>query len=121
RGAGSRVDEDDRPAGDAQGRQGVARERGAGGDVEGEDALPLPRGRLLDAGGRGDAGGVDECIDLCGDQLLELVGEQIRGMGHEALRTAGELYERLPGASDRDRRSTRLNSSHVSISYAVCL
>src|SRR5690606_41499304 len=36
----------------------------------------------------------------------------------------GRLCRRalLPGAADRDRKSTRLNSSHVKISYAVfCL
>src|SRR5438067_3448322 len=34
----------------------------------------------------------------------------------------GELEPRAPGATSSDRKSTRLNSSHVSISYAVfCL
>src|SRR5690606_41363222 len=35
---------------------------------------------------------------------------------------ASATWEALPPATDRDRKSTRLNSSHVKISYAVfCL
>src|SRR5689334_23877921 len=46
-------------------------------------------------------------------------GRQCRGCGPHA-RTGGGDRDRRPG--DRDRKSTRLNSSHSSISYAVfCL
>src|SRR5436309_5213100 len=51
-------------------------------------------------------------------------GEVARGRRHDgflraAERTAGQVH---PPRHDRDRKSTRLNSSHVKISYAVfCL
>src|SRR5690348_17689240 len=46
-----------------------------------------------------------------------------RGRGQKHLRTAvAETGERARDRRDRDRKSTRLNSSHPSISYAVfCL
>src|SRR5437773_9736842 len=41
---------------------------------------------------------------------------------HAAAREAGDLRRRVDhdGAGARDRKSTRLNSSHITISYAVC-
>src|SRR3712207_8973382 len=43
------------------------------------------------------------------------------GVGRAAARPGGAQL-RLPGLDDRDRKSTRLNSSHANISYAVfCL
>src|SRR5207249_8820637 len=40
----------------------------------------------------------------------------------EQLEVTGELFENPAGLTPEDRKSTRLNSSHVSISYAVfCL
>src|SRR5437870_11519970 len=42
--------------------------------------------------------------------------------GGRASARAHRLHRRLRGARGRDRKSTRLNSSHVAISYAVfCL
>src|SRR5437868_10219967 len=58
--------------------------------------------RLVDAGA-GGLGPDDACLQL-------------------ALRLSGKLQQHLHHVADRDRKSTRLNSSHVSISYAVfCL
>src|SRR3712207_8973342 len=53
-------------------------------------------------------------------------GEQGRGEGgtaHEGLRSRGERTRSPPSVlQSRDRKSTRLNSSHANISYAVfCL
>src|SRR5204862_7211547 len=45
-----------------------------------------------------------------------------RGVGHHARRADNPQRRRADGRRDRDRKSTRLNSSHVEISYAVfCL
>src|SRR5207249_12160032 len=52
------------------------------------------------------------------DRVLELLGEVL---GLDQPRGGGRI-ERLGDVGARDRKSTRLNSSHVSISYAVfCL
>src|SRR5437868_2499602 len=44
------------------------------------------------------------------------------GVGVTVLEASAEFADRVRGESLQDRKSTRLNSSHVSISYAVfCL
>src|SRR5205085_12455971 len=76
----------------------------------------------------------DAVAELCregqGDVLVFLPGEREIRDAAETLRRHGErnvemlpLYARLSAAEqDRDRKSTRLNSSHSQISYAVfCL
>src|SRR5207249_10962209 len=65
-------------------------------------------------------------VKVFGDDLLTLrrLGERVRDV---TSRVSGVVdLSRAPrdaaGSTDRDRKSTRLNSSHVSISYAVfCL
>src|SRR5690606_41697671 len=56
---------------------------------------------------------------------LVVVQEQVDGPGlggKEILQPAALLAFRVEGAAGEDRKSTRLNSSHVKISYAVfCL
>src|SRR5690349_23203587 len=68
---------------------------------------------------------------LCCDAILGIVQKQSRGLGGEPLPTTRILGKQLPQvqfsnlldySKNRDRKSTRLNSSHVEISYAVfCL
>src|SRR5437868_7685520 len=55
--------------------------------------------------------------------LLSFELERLRDDGHrERAQLAGEARNDRGCASELDRKSTRLNSSHVSISYAVfCL
>src|SRR2546429_7071153 len=64
---------------------------------------------------------VRRCIDDL-EQLLQLIGRQVvqAGGGRLAARRGERL--RAPQRAARDRKSTRLNSSHGYISYAVfCL
>src|SRR5438309_3378484 len=89
---------------------------------------------MRNAGGRGDGGGAAAALGLRGvfrqvrfrprqrDELGHF--ESAGGRGFCAERLRGVLH--LPGQEGRDdigdRKSTRLNSSHSSISYAVfCL
>src|SRR5689334_24186670 len=64
---------------------------------------------------------------LVGDALESDTGRQIRnlntgGRHHRAGRVGNTAEDRTPGFLGPDRKSTRLNSSHSSISYAVfCL
>src|SRR5215813_4429917 len=67
-------------------------------------------------------------LDLTGPRLQRVTGQQLRNahgldersLGHAATAVTGALADR--GQLTRDRKSTRLNSSHVRISYAVfCL
>src|SRR3712207_7275899 len=56
------------------------------------------------------------------DYVMEMPqsGERIRG--REAMRAMQEAFPTPPPLTVRDRKSTRLNSSHANISYAVfCL
>src|SRR5437667_6532263 len=58
------------------------------------------------------------------DQLMPLpiVGEEQVVVVGELHARAGGLHVVAPGHEARDRKSTRLNSSHITISYAVfCL
>src|SRR3712207_8448047 len=61
---------------------------------------------------------------LYGEETLQQVAEQSRRVA-AALDEAGEVPVRVvwkPVLTDADRKSTRLNSSHANISYAVfCL
>src|SRR3712207_8662913 len=64
------------------------------------------------AGGRDEAEGLDVPADLLG------CAEDLDGVAQQD--GLGEAF--LAGLSDADRKSTRLNSSHANISYAVfCL
>src|SRR6266568_4869588 len=118
-----------------RGRRGLALrvgpERGGAGGA-GPRRLALPRERLLERGehrehvllARGLAHEPD-APDLAGEgpepaaDLDGVVGEQ--GLAHRPLVHAGghlhAVERRQP--PPRDRKSTRLNSSHSSISYAV--
>src|SRR3712207_8239994 len=78
------------------------------------------RGRGLDrqrgVAARGDA--------LARGAHVEVVGvARLRGHREDALRQAGQRADEVARqAADEDRKSTRLNSSHANISYAVfCL
>src|SRR5205814_10444266 len=68
--------------------------------------------------GRSPAGpGAAEPDGFLGDQ-----GHPRSGQGREAAGLAGAEPTAGPGQARRDRKSTRLNSSHLGISYAVfCL
>src|SRR5437660_7155331 len=62
---------------------------------------------------------LDECFRLLGEQPAKLTG-RLQEMLLEDFRR--ELAEIQGPVARRDRKSTRLNSSHVAISYAVfCL
>src|SRR5690625_5944539 len=64
-----------------------------------------------------DQRGVQPAVQLQADMGVEEVGP---GIGYDELIGEGRL--RLDGVLRQDRKSTRLNSSHVAISYAVfCL
>src|SRR6266511_4514827 len=64
----------------------------------------------------GQFAAVDEL--LTGRGNIEMFGRLFRLPRTEARRRASELLERFD-LTDADRKSTRLNSSHVKISYAV--
>src|SRR3712207_7592899 len=85
-------------------------------DVEpGQDALGLvlAQARGEDLAGEVDAAPADEALGV--HQLVELVEHAVDVLGLDR----PELHDL---AGDRDRKSTRLNSSHANISYAVfCL
>src|SRR5207249_9817539 len=69
---------------------------------------------------------VSGVINARGAQLAHSIGAKIddidRTLGVKAMEVADNLDARISRFEDLDRKSTRLNSSHVSISYAVfCL
>src|SRR5262245_63002804 len=71
--------------------------------VEALDVAVLPRTAPLDIGNLGADSG-DPSLDSLGDELRSVVGPDVTGNAAQ------------------DRKSTRLNSSHLGISYAVfCL
>src|SRR5207245_8022709 len=82
--------------------------------------LVRAHGPQKDAGERGQhfvAGGVPACVI----DVLEPVDvqEDQRDLLSRILLVEGALHVLVVGAAVRDRKSTRLNSSHGSISYAV--
>src|SRR5690606_41681486 len=83
------------------------------------DALPIfDLGALADDVGHVHAPLLDDLVALDALQLHFLVGGDLLQFtrAHDALELDGD------GAATVDRKSTRLNSSHVKISYAVfCL
>src|SRR3712207_6981340 len=59
---------------------------------------------------------------LRGVDHLALVGDLVRGDDQAALPAGAEVVRGLLAEQAEDRKSTRLNSSHANISYAVfCL
>src|SRR5439155_18484209 len=93
-----------------------------------EDARPASgRGEHDDAGalpgparGRGDAGGAPQVLGPArAPARLEPEAPDPEHRAHDGARVArpGRRHER--GVQDLDRKSTRLNSSHVATSYAV--
>src|SRR3712207_7601708 len=68
----------------------------------------------------GHAGGRAVLEDLVAELGLEVDGDEVAVLGGAV--DAGEHAEALAHDRDLDRKSTRLNSSHANISYAVfCL
>src|SRR5699024_11637659 len=56
------------------------------------------------------------------DVFSDVFGKSARSITNYILEHPGETFDVSPFVDPRDRKSTRLNSSHVSISYAVfCL
>src|SRR3712207_8690154 len=75
---------------------------------------------------RSDLGAAERRLDGPGDGLRDAIlkGEDPRKFSLEAVRpdVAARLRLHQPGGDAQDRKSTRLNSSHANISYAVfCL
>src|SRR5699024_4767611 len=71
-----------------------------------------------------DVDDLDEDVLVDGDDLLGQIHVALGQLGdvHETLDAVLDAHERTEGDQLGDRKSTRLNSSHVSISYAVfCL
>src|SRR5690625_1482388 len=61
-------------------------------------------------------------VDLPGPQLLEFRQRRLALLQARPGRLEGEIREAARAGLEQDRKSTRLNSSHVAISYAVfCL
>ncbi|HBT25280.1 MAG TPA: hypothetical protein DEA58_01105, partial [Pseudothermotoga sp.] len=59
---------------------------------------------------------------IFGAGSLERLGEVVSKYGKKALLVIGKGSVKKTGTFDRDRKSTRLNSSHANMSYAVfCL
>src|SRR5439155_25851985 len=59
-----------------------------------------------------------DALPICNTDSLTISGIQVRATNGGALPSAGDILR----TSAKDRKSTRLNSSHVAISYAVfCL
>src|SRR5439155_27171110 len=83
------------------------------------DALPISQ----PFGGQGEIALEPPDFELRVAQTPLLLGAaRFRGMSRLNPRLSLALGVRQPRASERDRKSTRLNSSHVAISYAVfCL
>src|SRR5690242_20808049 len=81
------------------------------------DALPIYVKRL-----RGLADGVDVDHERRRGELLAPRFDERTGAAQAPLLGAGERHDHRVFRGIRDRKSTRLNSSHMSISYAVfCL
>src|SRR5690625_6038535 len=82
-------------------------------------------GVAMDADGHLGTGGVDDLVDGVSHQRSALVPEGAFGPvfgSHRRQPRGVSVHIGTDRASYRDRKSTRLNSSHVAISYAVfCL
>src|SRR5699024_11767459 len=93
------------------------------------DSFPTRRSSDLVTGGDGDRHLAAPLGDEGGDLLGSLAGDVLAEQGRAGQGATLELLrvgERAAGEEDgehredgQDRKSTRLNSSHVSISYAV--
>src|SRR5437773_5801344 len=88
-----------------------------------DDLAAIPIKALVGRNSQVDWNGLDDVVYGCANQA----GEDNRNVGRMALLLAG-LPKEVPGTTvnrlcgSRDRKSTRLNSSHITISYAVfCL
>src|SRR5690625_5385550 len=85
----------------------------------------MPPQRLRSLDGDGGSGALERLLGLVGRLLVHALENGLGGRVHEVLglleaeaRERADLLDDL----DLDRKSTRLNSSHVAISYAVfCL
>src|SRR5207253_11472786 len=80
------------------------------------DALPIFEGIHISSGGA--------CrLEICPKYIGKILnGSEVLLIELLHLLQFGNDFLRLTGACKRDRKSTRLNSSHVAISYAVfCL
>src|SRR3712207_7188146 len=77
------------------------------------DALPI------------SADGPGRRVEPCGDQLHQRLRDRpvgVRVADEDAAAPLARAQERERALQDQDRKSTRLNSSHANISYAVfCL
>src|SRR2546427_2125451 len=79
---------------------------------------PARSSRTMTAGSAGEVGIEAEGIALHGLQGKRDAGRQGRRLGQQGQRT----FTQCARIAERDRKSTRLNSSHSQISYAVfCL
>src|SRR5699024_12493420 len=82
------------------------------------DALPIWLDRISRIGGVRWIGGVYRVHGVGATGITPIAVATASGLRHHGQRDG----HRLGGAVAQDRKSTRLNSSHVSISYAVvCL
>src|SRR5690606_39418955 len=78
---------------------------------------PLVHGRLLRRFAHG--AGLDELEQVLVERVLVRGGQAVR---RARIDLQDRVLDELDGAECQDRKSTRLNSSHVKISYAVfCL
>src|SRR5256885_6575713 len=81
----------------------------------------FPYTTLFRSPGRVDAEPVDAVLVDPGAVDIDEAAHHARILGHEIVET-GKIAERRALAAEGDRKSTRLNSSHLVISYAVfCL
>src|SRR5690606_40289458 len=87
------------------------------------DALPIYAGHVAHPlAGQGERGGVTLLAELCGaDPLVvdEAAHDRAVALVSHAPHAVSTAAGSVPAAGHRDRKSTRLNSSHVKISYAV--
>src|ERR1039458_8898589 len=87
-------------------------------------AVPDPATILERAGERASSGRSDQAIALltAGIRLSPQLWQAFQYRGELYLRQDGQADAALQDFSEEDRKSTRLNSSHLGISYAVfCL
>src|SRR5256885_10271440 len=100
------------------GRRAPAGARVVDEDVHLAQALQGLGGQALDVGLVGAVGGDPAGVDACGLQL----GSgflQVGGLSRTQHDPGARLAQRMGHLQAQDRKSTRLNSSHLVISYAV--